>query len=180
MFCAFVLPNDELRFFFATSVGNGRYSSLFFDFYWDSIGTIDVIFIVSTTSRHLGGYATTQFSFIPRPPELPSPPEPPTSVDLLISMAVTISVTFGVIGLYFYRRYSPTQRMKIPELKLDLMNEANNLINVLNINFKQLLMILEDPKTETFNKILEAYDLIDEMNRQLRQLRKFARDIGGR
>ena len=53
-------------------------------------------------------------------------------------------------------------------------------VNVLNINFKQVLMILEDPRTETFNKVLEAYDLINEMNRQLRQLKKFARDIGGR
>ena len=95
-------------------------------------------------------------------------------------MVATLGITFGVIGLYFYRRFNPTRRMKIPELKHELMNEANNLVNVLNINFKQVLMILEDPRTETFNKVLEAYDLINEMNRQLRQLKKFARDIGGR
>ncbi|MHA1838824.1 MAG: hypothetical protein ACTSYO_02540, partial [Candidatus Ranarchaeia archaeon] len=132
------------------------------------------------SKMYLGGYCYTSFTYVSSPQSGLPHTETRSTLPLVISMILGLGVTFAVIGIYVFQRYGPGQRMKIPELKPELLTEAYNLINVLDVNFKTIIMILEDSKTETLNKIVEVYDLLDEMKKQLKQLRKYARAIGGR
>ncbi|MHA1839464.1 MAG: DUF4350 domain-containing protein, partial [Candidatus Ranarchaeia archaeon] len=39
VYCAFRLPNDEIQFFFASPVKDGKYSTVFLNMWWESTGT---------------------------------------------------------------------------------------------------------------------------------------------
>jgi hypothetical protein len=135
---AYELPNGSLAFFIAGFVEEGLYSSQFTPSYWRSEGRINGIFIVLGDENYAMTYASISFYLYVNPP-----PTQPTIPQVGLSMAqialiTSVGIFGGVIGFLVYNRRRMKRRLRIPEIRPELVREIDNTLSNLLAAFTQL------------------------------------------
>ncbi len=175
---AFELPDDNLSFFIAGSVGDGLYSSQFLPSYWSDDGRINCIFIIFG-ENYASTFASVYFTLYR--PEAPTPPE--EQFRPLTMTQVALISSFGIFGTLlfalFFNRRRKAKRYRIPELDEDLMREIDNVMNTLLAAVKQIGELIEREDIDRVEKIEMLRGLMVGSERARELFERVSDRIGG-
>ncbi|MHA1944231.1 MAG: hypothetical protein ACW96M_07535, partial [Candidatus Thorarchaeota archaeon] len=176
---AYELPNGSLAFFIAGFVEEGLYSSQFTPSYWRSEGRINGIFIVLGDENYAMTYASISFYLYVNPP-----PTQPTIPQVGLSMAqialiTSVGIFGGVIGFLVYNRRRMKRRLRIPEIRPELVREIDNTLSNLLAAFTQLEDLIQREDLDRIQKVEALRILMSDIEEGRKMFDKVSDKIGG-
>ncbi len=176
---AYELPNGNLTFFIAGFVEDGLYSSQFTPSYWSSEGRINGIFIILGDENYAMTYASVSFdlyvNLIPTTPVIPQ-------IGLTLAQMAFIT-SFGIFGGLFgfliFNRRRMKRRLRIPEIRPELVREIDNTLNNLLAAFMQLEQLIQREDLDRIQKVEALRVLMSNIEEGRKMFDKVSDKIGG-
>jgi hypothetical protein len=176
---AYELPNGNLTFFIAGFVEDGLYSSQFAPSYWSSEGRINGIFLILGDENYAMTYASVSFdlyvNLIPTTPVIPQ-------IGLTLAQMAFIT-SFGIFGGLFgflmFNRRRMKRRLRIPEIRPELVREIDTTLNNLLAAFMQLQQLIQREDLDRIQKVEALRVLMSNIEEGRKMFDKVSDKIGG-